>query len=156
MNFPEKPKINITQLWRRPPADLSPDPTDSCPREREPLLSNLFSSHFCKVGAKCQNPSKIQDQYFLEQGPQRSDTFLDTCKTTKPRDIRIQVRRTLLYRVPRNNAMFHDKIKPPMERFHFFSRPNPKIWVAAFLIHPQDTRIVCRQDMCCVCRQDIC
>ena len=100
-----------------------------------------------------QNPRPI---FFGNKGPQKSDIFLDTSKTTKPRDIHIQVRRTLLYRVPRNNAMFHNKIQPPMERFHFFSRPNPKIWVAALLVLPQETWIVCRQDMCCVCRQDIC
>ena len=36
------------------------------------------------------------------------------------------------------------------------SYPNPKIWVAAFLILPQEGWIVCRQDICCVCSQDIC
>ena len=66
MNFPEKSKINITQLWPCPPAQRIPDSTISYPKECEPLLPSPFSSHFCQVGAKCQNPSKIQDQYFLE------------------------------------------------------------------------------------------
>ena len=66
MNFPEKSKINITQLWPCPPAQPSPDPSISYPKEREPFLPSSFWSHFCQVGAKCQNPSKIQDQYFLE------------------------------------------------------------------------------------------
>ena len=66
MNFPDKSKINITQLWPCPPAQPIPDFTVSYPKECEPLLPSPFSSHFCQVGAKCQNPSKIQDQYFLE------------------------------------------------------------------------------------------
>ena len=66
MNFPEKSKINITQLWPCPPAHPIPDPSVSYPKECEPLLPSPFSLHFCQFGAKCQNPSKIQDQYFLE------------------------------------------------------------------------------------------
>ena len=66
MNFPEKAEINITQFGPCPQAHPSLDPSVLCPREREPLLPSPFSSHFCQVGAKCQNPPKIQDQYFLE------------------------------------------------------------------------------------------
>ena len=64
--------------------------------------------------------------------PQKSDTFLDTSKTTKPRDIHIQVRRALLYRVPRNNATFHNKIQPPMERFHFVLAKMPRFGLQLF------------------------
>ena len=66
MNFPEKSKINITQLWPCPPAQPIPESAFSYPKECEPLLPSPFSLHFCQFGAKCQNPSKIQDQYFLE------------------------------------------------------------------------------------------
>ena len=76
-----------------------------------------------------QNPRPI---FFGNKGPPKSDTFLDTSKTTKPRDIHIQVRRTLLYRVPRNNAMFHNKIQPPMERFHFFLAKIPRFGLQLF------------------------
>ena len=72
MNFPEKSKINITQLWPCPPAQRIPDSTVSYSKECEPLLPSPFSSHFCLFGAKCQNPSKIQDQYFLETGFQKN------------------------------------------------------------------------------------
>ena len=133
MNFPEKSKINITQLWPCPPAQPIPDFTVSYPKECEPLLPNPLSSHFCQVGAKCQNPPKIQDQYFFEtRVPKKYDTFLNTSTTTKPRDIHIQVRRALLYRVPRNNAMFHNKIQPPMERFHFFLAKIPRFGLQLF------------------------
>ena len=66
MNLPEKSKINITQFWPCPPAQRIPDSTVSYPREPEPLLPSPFSLHFWEVGAKCQNPPKIQDQCFLE------------------------------------------------------------------------------------------
>ena len=64
MNFPEKSKINITQLWPCPPAQRIPDSTVSYPKEPEPLIPSPFSLHFCQVGPKCQNPCKIQYQYF--------------------------------------------------------------------------------------------
>ena len=117
---------------------LSPGPSDPgsqrfYPKEREPLLPSPVSSHFCQVGAKCQNPSKIQDQYFFgNKGPQKSGTFLDTFTTTKPGDIHIQARRTLLYRVPRNNPMFHNTIQPPMERYNFVLTQIPRFGLQLF------------------------
>ena len=65
MKLPDKSEITITQLWPCPLAQPIPDFTVSYPKEWEPLLPSPFSLHFCQVGAKCQNPSKIQNQYFL-------------------------------------------------------------------------------------------
>ena len=77
-----------------------------------------------------QNPRPIflgsKGNTFWKQGSKKSDTFLDTITTTKPRDIHVHVRRTLLYRVPSNTPMFHNKIQPPMERFHFFLTQIPR------------------------------
>ena len=75
----------MTELWPCPPAQRIPDPSVSYPKEREPLLPSPFSSHFCQVGAKCQNPSKIQDQYFLEtRAPHNLTPFLTHLKPPSP------------------------------------------------------------------------
>ena len=83
-----------------------------------------------------QNPRPIffenKGNILWKQGFQNSDPFLDTSKTTKPRDIHIQVRRTLLYRVPSNTPMFHNKIQPPMERFYFFLAQIPRFGLQLF------------------------
>ena len=78
MNFPEKSKINITQLWPCPPAQPIPESTISYPKECQPLLPSPFSLHFWQVGAKCQNPPKIQDQYFLETRAPKNLTSFST------------------------------------------------------------------------------
>ena len=44
----------------------------------------------------CEYPKSNTD-IFWKRGLKKSDTFLNTSTTTKPRDIHIQVRRTLLY-----------------------------------------------------------
>ena len=107
-----------------------------------PCSAAPCSSHVCNIRGDVKTHPKSKTNIFWKQGSKKSDPFLDTSKTTKPRDIHIQVRRTPLHRVPRNSPMFDNKIQPPMERFHFFSHPNPKIWVAAFLTLPQEAWLV--------------
>ena len=156
MNFPEKSKINITQLWPYPPAQPSPDPCVSCPKKREPLLPSPFSLHFWQVGAKCQNPPKIQDQYFLEtRAPKNLTSFSTHLRPPSP-GISISRSAEPYYIECRViTQCFITKSSLPWKDSMLF-RTSPKISVAAFLILPQETWIVCRQDMCCGCRQDIC
>ena len=100
MNFPEKSKINITQLWPCPPAQRIPDFTVSYPKKWEPLLPSPFSLHFCQVGAKCQNPSKIQDQYLLE-----TRTRILVATTFKEK-LSLQASRAFPEGAPRKVSMF--------------------------------------------------
>ena len=94
----------------------------------QPLFIAFLPSR-SRMSKPIQHPRPI---FFGNKGPPKSGTFLDTSKTTKPRDIHIQVRRTLLYRVPSNNLMFHNKIQPPMERFHFFLAQIPRFGLQLF------------------------
>ena len=100
------------------------------------LLFITFLQSRSQMSKPIQNPRPIffgnKGNVFCKQGFQKSGTFLNTSTTTKPRDIHIQVRRTLLYRVPRNNLMFHNKIQPPMERFHFFLAQIPRFGLQLF------------------------
>ena len=127
MNLPEKSKINITQLWPCPGPSEPGSQRFMPEKSGNPFLPAPVRHIFAKSESNVKTHPKSKTNIFWKQGSEKSDTFLDTSKTTKPRDIHIQVRRTLLYRVPRNNSMFHNKIQPPMERFHRFSFPNPKI-----------------------------
>ena len=95
-----------------------------------------FSPSRSQMSKPTQNPRPIffgnKGNIFWKQGSKKSCTFLDTSTATKPRDIHIQVRRTLLYRVPSNTPMFHNKIQPPMERFFFFLAQIPRFGLQLF------------------------
>ena len=72
MNFPEKSQINITQLRRRPPADPSPDPTDSCPRKRKPFLPAPFHHIFAKSEPNVKTHPKSKTNILWKQGPPKN------------------------------------------------------------------------------------
>ena len=131
MNFPEKSKINITQLWPCPPAQPIPDFTVSYPREPEPLIPSPFSLHFCQVGAKCpKSETNIFLNIFWKQGPGFSSRRLSkkSCPFRPPdpsQRVRLEKLACLKF------IWLGDlRICPFRAPKHVFSRQNGKIQVA--------------------------